>query len=1078
MTGGRTVRVVPQASWPDQVVPGLSYVVTVDASVDGDWPYPGEEIELGCTVDGSPGLTVEAISAPALVLHRFGGSYGPARFLLHAGDLPDGAPAGLQVTLFTAGGLPFHSVRLAVAKGEVVPPAPAPAPSTRSAVAQALTPRRYSVEPLPPSSPPPDPAWPSRLLTAANEVVPFVLRDAELTGLTEWAHDSPNMLFRLLHGPGGQGKTRLVTEFARRCAESGWAVVVARPRPEDHESAESPAATDMPLTGPDRLLVIVDYAERWPAEDLLELVSDLQLRHERTRILLQARTAGSWWEVVEAELRDRRIDGYATALSPLTDHPENRRKIYTAAVSRFAELYGVEVSPGQRRPPAELDTDPAFQQVLIVHMAALALVDAAARGLRPVVEPALLSAALLQRERQHWDALQQAGTIRTPARVMSRVLFCAALTGPVPPAEAADILDRTGVDPGGDQAQLVRDHTLCYPPADPRTVLEPLTPDRMTEDLLAAMITNDDAMSDDPWAREAVLRLLGSDEKYARTAISIMVEVACRWPAAGQFLTETMERYPEWGVAAGGSTLMALLTLPAVSPALLAGLERALPGEPPLSLDLAAVTVTQMLLASGEFPAAEKARLYDRLSVRLSSLGRPAEALETVRQAVELWQGLARDDLDRYRPALADSLTNLSNRLDELGLLEEGLNASGSAIGLFRTLAAADPDQFLHPLAVGLNNHSVRLGRLGDRDWALQAITEAVDIYRELARLRPESFLNELAKGLCNRSVQLAETGQAGPALSGITEAVGIYRRLTEIAPESTAPQLASALSNYSNRLRDAARPSEALSAASEAVELQRILAEQRPEVYLPELARSLNNLANCFGELGRFGQALAAMTQAVTINRRLTHQRPELGLPDLAASLNNLAVQLTNLGDNDASLTAISEAVDIYRRLAGERPEAYLPELALTLNNYSNHLRAVGRFNEAIAPIGEAIVLRRQIATRRPAAFRADLALSLYNAATLCADAGQVSQALALIAESAEIRRSLAESKPEIHLPELAIALICWANLLVEVGENERAAGLFDEALRAYPAGEKSDRLRRDYERNLQISNWLRHSA
>ena len=1074
---GRVVRVQPKASWPDKVVPGLSYVVTVDVGVDGDWPYEEEEFEVGCTVDGSPGLCVEAVGNSALVLHRFGGSYGAAHFLLHVGDLPVGGQVGLQVTLFTAGGLPFHSVRLDVARDDV--PARMPArPSTAGAEsARPPAPRRYSVEPLPPSGPPPYPSWPSRLLAATNEVVPFVLRDAELADLVGWASDEEKMLVRLLHGPGGQGKTRLVTEFARRSADGGWAVLMARPRPGDLAAAENSRPGDMPVTGTDNLLVIVDYAERWPTEDLLELLNDLGLRAGRTRVLLQARTAGSWWEVVATELREQHIDGYATALSPLTDSRENRLKIYEAAVSRFAGLYGIELPPARLRPPPDLE-DPAFQQVLIVHMAALALVDAAARGGRPVSRPDLLSAALLERERELWDALRRSGAIRTSAEVMSRVLFCAALTGPVPPAEAVQILDCTATAPGHDHAQIIRDHALCYRPADPQTVLEPLTPDRLTEDLLAGMIANADRGPADPWAERAIRELLGSGEKYARTAISVMAEVARRWPAVGQVLAEMLRQRPDWGIAAGGSTLMALLTLPAVGPDVLEGFERALPGEPPLSLDLAAVTITERLLANGGFSPAKEAGLYDRLSVRLSNLGRNAEALEAVNHAVELRRNLAPEDPGRYRQALADSLTNLSNRLDELGLLEEGLRQSTSAIAVFRSLAQDDPGRFLHPLAVGLNNQSVRLGKLGDRDEALQAIAEAVDIYRELAAAQSESFLDDLAKGLCNRSVQLADTGQAAPALADITEAIGIYRRLAEAAPESTAPYLASALSNYSNRMRDAARPQEALAAASEAVELQQMLAEQRPEVYLAELARSLNNLANCLGDLGRFGQALAAMTQVVTINRRLTHQNPELGQPDLAVSLNNLAVQLRNLGDDEASLTAISEGLDIYRRLADERPEVYLPELALTLNNYSNHLRAARKFEEAFAAITEAISLRREMSERRPAAFLPDLAVSLYNAAVLCSDSGRLTQALTLIDESAAIRRYLADSKPEVYLPELAAALICRANLLSELGEEEEAAEQLDRALRIYPAGDTSDRLRQDYERNLQISAWLRRTA
>lgn len=1069
---GPTVRILPKASWPAEVVPGLSYVVTVDLDVEsGGWPYQREEVQVCCTLDGSPGLTVETLGDPTLVLHRFGGTYGPARFLLRILDVPAGTGAALKLTLFTAGGVQFHSVPLPVARGDLDRQRPqAEDQESESAAAS----HRYSVERLPPRDPLPDPRWPSRLLAAANEVVPFVLRDAELAELRAWARAPRGLLGRLLHGQAGQGKTRLVTEFAHESAEDGWTVLMARPRPEEHNDDTSAAAAGS-AADTDPLLMIVDYSERWEVHDILDLFTNLEARRGRTRVLLQARTADLWWNVVADELTGRGIAVEAMALAPLADDAANRRQIYAAAVTRFSELYGFEAPLSLTRPPDRLSEDPAFQQVLMIHMAALMRIDAAFRGAaEPDTSPAELSVALLERERQVWDRLRRTGEIVISPELMSRALYCAALTGPVPSADAVAVLDSTRSAPNATQQDVIRDHAHCYPPVDPRTVLEPLTPDRLSEDLLAVMITGNPAFAADPWALRAVRLLLDQHPRHARAAIGIMVEVARRWPAARTVLTAMLADRPEWAIAAGGSVLMALLTLPDIDRGLLESLESALPVEHHLSLDQAAVTITQRLLASGRQSMADQAGLYDRLGLRLSNLGQHMAALQAAQRAVELSRDLAAIDSASYQHALAESIDNLSNRLGELGQLEDGLVASNEAIAAYRTLAGANPERFRRPLAIALNNRSVRLGELGALDEALAAIDEAVSIYRTLAQEQPESFLEDLAKGLCNLSVQLADTGQPEPALNTIAEAVGIYRRLAAISPDTVAPDLATSLSNYSNRLGEAGLLAEALQAAAESVELQRTLAEQRPEVFQPSLALSLNNLANRLGDLGRVEQALAAIIEAVTINRWLSEKHRSRCLPDLALGLNNLSVRLRNLGEDEESLTVMSEALDIYRQLARARREVYLPELALSLNNYSNRLRDIRRFDEAYAAIMEAIEYRREMVERRPAAYLPDLAVSLSNAAMLLADSGRLTLSVMMAAEALEIRRRLASEKPEIYLPELGAALNFLASLLYRHGDREQAQELLDEVLsidEGLPPGE----LRTEYEQNLLISRWIR---
>jgi hypothetical protein len=127
---------------------------------------------------------------------------------------------------------------------------------------------------------------PSRLLAARHEVVDFTGRETELAELAGW-RDAPDLAsaVRLVHGPGGQGKTRLAAQFAGLSAALGWIVSVGVHRSYDTTPA---AGLDTQRLGSARgLLVIVDYAERWPVGDLLALARDPLLRTGApTRVLL------------------------------------------------------------------------------------------------------------------------------------------------------------------------------------------------------------------------------------------------------------------------------------------------------------------------------------------------------------------------------------------------------------------------------------------------------------------------------------------------------------------------------------------------------------------------------------------------------------------------------------------------------------------------------------------------------------------------------------------------------------------------------------------------------------------------
>lgn len=77
----------PIISYPHEAEAGKNYLMTVDVQFlleEGNWPYPQEELALYCIPDVKPLFNCEPIGKPIIILNRFGGTYGPASFLLIA----------------------------------------------------------------------------------------------------------------------------------------------------------------------------------------------------------------------------------------------------------------------------------------------------------------------------------------------------------------------------------------------------------------------------------------------------------------------------------------------------------------------------------------------------------------------------------------------------------------------------------------------------------------------------------------------------------------------------------------------------------------------------------------------------------------------------------------------------------------------------------------------------------------------------------------------------------------------------------------------------------------------------------
>jgi tetratricopeptide (TPR) repeat protein len=445
--------------------------------------------------------------------------------------------------------------------------------------------------------------------------------------------------------------------------------------------------------------------------------------------------------------------------------------------------------------------------VLTVHMAALAAVLAHDQHQPAPADPAEVSAFLLTRERDHWEAmhaLARGNPLATAPDAMSQAVYTATLTGPLTHTDATTAVRRIGIESALHPGQIIKDHAICYPPTprsgladrDPgSTVLEPLYPDRLGEDFLA--LTTPGHTCDhptDPWTQAAPARLLsadpGSDQSipvWTRPALTVLIETARRWPhIAHRQLYPLLAAHPDLALTAGSAALTTLAALPDITPELLLAIEAHFPKDRHVDLDtgIAALTtrLTHHRLTRTDDPAAH-AYFQNDLGIRLANAGLLHQAHTAAEQAVMTYQRLAITEPGVFDLDLARSLNNLGARLLELGRQEEALTAIEQAVATYRRLAATMPSEFDIEVTTSLISLGASLFELGRGEEALTATEQAVATYRRLAATNP-AFDPDLAKSpWAGTRIRINLHIDLGAVLGLIKESVANYRRRAARSP-------------------------------------------------------------------------------------------------------------------------------------------------------------------------------------------------------------------------------------------------------------------------------------------------------
>jgi nucleoside phosphorylase len=355
----------------------------------------------------------------------------------------------------------------------------------------------------------PERAWrsdlvpPGALLRADSaRPVPFHGRTAELAELSAWSEQDAPFALRLVTGPGGMGKTRLLIEACRRLRAAGWR--------SGFLPARSPDAGDRDRwahVAQERSFVVIDYAETRNGEiEALLRGLDLGRLAGKVRIVLLARSAGEWWEGL-----GRAGGGVGDVLSgpsasrvrllPAVEGIEERRQVFERACQHFQAILG---GGGPPPLPAAGLAASLYERVLLLNMSALAAME----GVEVDGERGLLD-WMLRRERGFWSQLAAArGLDSGLGHGIGFAMAAITLNGGIPDLQTGRrMLEQLPVF--AREPQRVLDATLrllreAYPgdPAADGIWVEPLLPDLLGEHLVGEL--GDDENS------EAVMRLLFS----------------------------------------------------------------------------------------------------------------------------------------------------------------------------------------------------------------------------------------------------------------------------------------------------------------------------------------------------------------------------------------------------------------------------------------------------------------------------------------------------------------------------------------------------------------------------------------
>lgn len=571
---------------------------------------------------------------------------------------------------------------------------------------------------------------PALLLNARLALAPFLDVHGLRADMRQWAKEGRPVRGRLIHGPGGLGKTRLMAEVVADLRKEDWAAgFVEAP---DVASAHTHRQAVEQLIDTDRhagLMLVLDYAER--RQDEAARIAELMLKAARSRparplrLVLLARAAGEWWDraVEDTPALTPVFAGGVVQIAPFAEVAA-RERLFTEACAGFQAAieearrtepeafagWSLDARPIPDRLQQDLASD-SFARPLMIQIAALLHLQGETPDATSV---ASLLDAMLGVERRYWKTALGAAHSDARQTALCRGTIQTTLVGGAARAEAEALLLKDGYfarAAAADVAEPLSDLERIY--GDGAGRLLALEPDLIGEHLAAA--DGDERLID------ACLDWAG-DDIDRRRAILTVLQRATRGEhgAKSRGAQAGLDRVLVTRAAALAADLIAVaLETPGELPVLIeraaAGLDsdaadvlnRAIPMQTLRLMNAAGALAARACVGpppADEAGRSNRAGRLDWLGIRLSNLGRREEALKASAEAVEIYRELAAQNRDAFLPDLARSLSSLGDVLIASGRAGESVAAYTECATLLKPYADAASGAFGDLFAANLRD--------------------------------------------------------------------------------------------------------------------------------------------------------------------------------------------------------------------------------------------------------------------------------------------------------------------------------------------------------------------------------------
>lgn len=515
----------------------------------------------------------------------------------------------------------------------------------------------------------------------------LVGRQAYLDILETWLNDEPEISVQVISGSAGKGKTRLALELCKETEKQGWVTGFIAPQ-ELERFVKAQNSSHWGWPGP--TLVVVDYVLE-ALDNLgtwLEELSNLQAEAEHPlRILLLERQAerGSGWlnnlfpgGLGRGMRKGALLDQSAPLELPGLAGVEDRLEVLKAMLDLRGDagvLEKAKASPNFST--LLLQTDWADNPLFLL-MAAILMAEGQTEALH--LNRRELAQAFVGKEVERLGRL--AANAGLPHRLLHHMVVLVTLCGGFESKEEIlEIIRQEGVHLGHDNQdpapvyEALR-HALPHGQAG----LEAIKPDVLGEVLVLDYLVQRDKESPD-----SSVGIVERAFKQAGQPVAV-------------FIGRCGLDYPDESLA----------------PKWLEGLAENV-WDKADELAVLAYTLPKQSL------------IFRELAVNLYT------------QIVDLQRSDYKED-DHFLYRFAASLNNLANRLSDMGEKEPALSAAKEAVEVYQRLAKKMPQAFEPNLAMSLGTLTLIWAGLGEKDKALTCIREALGIIKAYAEKLPQAY--------------------------------------------------------------------------------------------------------------------------------------------------------------------------------------------------------------------------------------------------------------------------------------------------------------------------------------------------